>query len=353
MANSSGSYDFLSVQVEPLIRDAYENIGLAPEMLTPQKLDSARRSINLLLIEWINKSTNLWTLHSGFLALNEFQTSYILPNYVSDITEINLRTSTRQLNGIPASSNGGIAANAFDNNKATACAQDQADGNISYDYGEENSQVIDFIGVTSAQNTEYSLAIENSADNVSWDEILQIPKQAYPKGSLLWFAVNTPSSARYYRVRETGGATLAIAEIYFNNNVTDTVIGSISRNEYLSLPEKNITGRPSSYYFDRKITPVLNLWPTPSNLYNAAQYSYKKMIQEVGLYTNSLEIPARFYPALVSGLSYKLSLKYNNQITDMLMAEYQESFSLASIEDSEDNIISIAPSWQEADYGGS
>jgi hypothetical protein len=40
-----------------------------------------------------------------------------------------------------------------------------------------------------------------------------------------------------------------------------------------------------------------------------------------------------------------LSLKYNNQIADMLMADYQESFSLATIEDSEDNIISVIPKW--------
>lgn len=343
---SSNSYDFLSVQVEPLIRDAYENIGIAPEMLTPQKLDSARRSINLLLLEWMNKSTNLWTLHSGFLALNEFQSAYVLPNYVSDLTEVNLRSSNRVLGGTPASSNGGIAVNAFDGNNATACTQDAPDGNISYDYGAEMSQNISFCGITSHANLTYNLNVEASNDNANWQNILTIPAKAFTAGQLYWFDIPTPTNARYYRIREVGDATLNISEVYLNNNVTDTVIGSISRNEYLSLPQKKLTGRPSSYYFDRKITPVLNLWPVPSNLYNAIEYSYKKMMQDVGLYTNSLDIPARFYPALTTGLSYKLSLKYNNQIADMLMADYQESFSLAIIEDSEDNIISIIPKWQ-------
>ena len=347
MANTSGSYDFLSVQVEPLIRDAYENIGIAPEMLTPQKLDSARRSINLLLLEWMNKSTNLWTLHSGFLALNEFQSAYILPNYVSDLTEVNLRSSNRVLGGTPASSNGGVAANAFDGNAATACTQDAPDGNISYDYGVGQEQNISFCGITSHANLTYNLNIEASNDNANWQNILTITAKAFTAGQLYWFDIPTPTNARYYRIREIGGATLNISEIYLNNNVTDTVIGSISRNEYLSLPEKKLTGRPSSYYFDRKITPILNLWPAPSNLYNAIEYSYKKMMQDVGLYTNSLDIPARFYPALTTGLSYKLSLKYNNQIADMLMAEYQENFRLATIEDSADNIISVIPKWQD------
>lgn len=346
----SGKYDFLSVQVEPLIRDAYENIGIAPEMLTPQKLDSARRSINLLLLEWMNKSTNLWTLHSGFLALNEFQSAYTLPNYVSDLTEVNLRSSNRVLGGIPASSNGGIAANAFDGNNTTACIQDAPDGNISYDYGEGQAQNISFCGITSHTNLTYNLNIEASNDNANWQNILIIPAKAFTAGQLYWFDIPTPTNARYYRIREIGGAALNISEIYLNNNVTDTVIGSISRNEYLSLPEKKLTGRPSSYYFDRKITPILNLWPAPSNLYNAIEYSYKKMMQDVGLYTNKLEIPSRFYPALVMGLSFKLALKFNSQMAEMLNGEYQNIFNLATMEDSEESTISIKPSWYGNQY---
>ena len=78
MANTSGLYNFQSLEVEKLIREAYENIGISPEFITPQKLESARRSINLILLEWMNKTTNLWTIRSNFLALNEFQTKYFL-----------------------------------------------------------------------------------------------------------------------------------------------------------------------------------------------------------------------------------------------------------------------------------
>lgn len=345
MDNTSGTYNFQSVEVELLIRDAFEQIGILPEFITPQKLESARRSINLLLLEWMNKTTNLWTIQSDFLSLNEFQIKYSLEKYVLDITELNLRTSNRELSGVPASSNNGDPANAFDGNNATACIQDAPDGNISYDYGVGNTQKITFIGVTSNADTEYSLAIEYSLNNADWENLKTIPKQLYKKGKLVWFDITAPVNAQAYRIRETGGATLNIQEIYFNNNVLDTVISGVSRDEYLQMPQKNITGRPSIFYFDRTITPSLYIWPAPTQYYNAIDYSYKKAMQDVGLYTNTLEIPARFYPALVAGLSFKLALKFNNQIAEMLNQEYQNIFNLATIEDSEDVIFSINQGW--------
>ena len=345
MQQLSGTYNFQSVQVELLIREAYENIGIAPEFITPQKLESARRSVNLILIEWMNKSTNLWTLQDDFIAIKESKSTYLLNKYVSDITEVNLRTSERQLNGTAESSNGGVAANAFDGNSATACTQDAPDGNISYDYGEGQAQKIDFIGTTSNQDIDYSLVVENSADGVSWNSLLQIPKQKFTKSNLQWFDIPTPTNARYYRIRETGGATLNISEIYFNNNVLDTTISSISRDEYLTFPQKNIKGRPSVYYFDKAITPSIYLWPSPSASYNAISFSYKKMMQDVGLYTNTIEIPSRFYPALTAALSYKLAIKFNPQIVDVLSQEYQNSFNLATTEDTEDVNITIRPEW--------
>lgn len=345
MDNTSGTYNFQSVEVELLIRDAFEQIGVLPEFITPQKLESARRSINLLLLEWMNKTTNLWTIQSEFLSLNEFQIKYSLEKYVLDITELNLRTSNRELSGIPESSNGGIALNAFNGDNATACTQDAADGNISYNYGVGNTQKITFIGVTSNDDTEYSLAIEYSLDNADWKNLKTIPKQLYKKGKLVWFDITAPVNAQAYRIQETGGATLNIQEIYFNNNVLDTVISGVSRDEYLQMPQKNITGRPSIFYFDRTITPSLYIWPAPTQYYNAIDYSYKKAMQDVGLYTNTLEIPARFYPALVAGLSFKLALKFNNQIAEMLNQEYQNIFNLATVEDSEDVIFSINQGW--------
>lgn len=349
MLPTSGTFNFQSIQIELIIREAFERIGILGEFVEPQKLDSAKRSIDLLLLEWMNKSINLWTLESSYLPLVTAQVQYILPVTVSNIIQANLRTSTRQLDGVAASSNGGVAAQAFDGNPLTACTQNAQDGDISYDYGVDVTQQINFVGIQSNADLTYSIIVESSLDNVAWLPLATIPTSAFIKGSIIWIDVPTPIDARAYRIRETGGATLDIQEIYFNNNIIDIPISNVSRYEYLNYPNKRLQGRPSIYYLDRQITPVLNLWPAPSDQYNCLQYSYKRMIQDAGaFYTNALQIPSRFYPALIWGLSYQLALKYNPQVAVAFKGEYEQSFNLATVSDSESVNISIRG---DEDYG--
>ncbi len=353
MAPTSGTYNFQSIQVELIIREAYERIGILGEFVESQKLESAKRSIDLLLLEWMNEGVNLWTLEYTYLPLITAQAQYTLPITVSDITQANLRTSNRQTTpaGVPSSNTGttndggggGVAAQAFDGNTLTACTQTVTNGNISYDYGVGNNQQITFVGIQSNSNTLYSIVIESSLDLALWTPLLVVTPQNFVKGITLWVDIPTPSSARAYRIRETAGATLNIQEIYFNNNTLDMPVSDVSRYEYLTYPNKQLQGRPSVYYLNRKLPPpVLSIWPVPSNLYNCLQYSYKKMMQDVGeFYTNTVDVPSRFYPALVWGLSYQLAIKFRPEIAQIMEAEYRKSFMLAFQEDSERVPINI------------
>lgn len=344
MPTTSGKYTFQVIEVELIIREAYERIGILGEFVEAQKLNAARTSINFILLEWMNKSVNLWTLQSAYLPLITNQGQYIFDNIVGDIIQANLRTSTRQLNGTPAASNGGNAANAFDDNQNTSCNAG-ANGNISYDYGAGNTQQINFVGIQSFTNTSYTLKIQTSPDNSTWENLYEIPAQTFPEKTVLWFDIPTPINARAYRILETGGATLNISELYFNNNVLDMPISSVSRYEYYTYPNKKLQGRPTIYYLDSQINPVFNIWPVPSSQYNCIQYTYKKMMQDVGLFTNSLQIPQRFYQAMVWGVAYHMALKYTPQMASMMQGEYEKSFALAASEDAE-----IIPMRIYADY---
>jgi hypothetical protein len=467
MAPTSGTFNFQSIQVELIIREAYERLGILGEFVEPQKLDSAKRSIDFLLLEWMNKSVNLWTLSHTYLSLVTGQGQYTLPVTVSDIIQANLRTSTRQLNGTASSalrqlegtpaSSSGIAANAFDGNPATACTQTAPNGTISYDYGVNNNQTIltvaiisqatlnytltvksstdginyldffnipvqtytnntlysfvvpvptsfrgysisesggatlniqelyfniygpnanannafdgdpttsfldivqngslaydygvnvtqqiTFVGIQSNVTTTYSLVVEYSQDTINWSTLLVIAPQVYTIGLISWFDIPTPVNARAYRIRETGGARLNLQEVYLNNNTLDFSISNVSRYEYITYPNKYLQSRPSVYYLDRQITPILNIWPTPSPQYNCLFYSYKEMMQDVGVfYTNALQIPSRLYPALVWGLTWQLALKYKPEAAAMMKAEYEQSFEIATVEDKETVSIKI------------
>lgn len=352
MLPTSGTFNFQSIQIELIIREAFEKIGIPGEFIEPVKLDSAKRSIDLILLEWMSRSVNLWTLEKAYLTLKPLTGQYTLDISVSNIIQAVLRTSARQnVGGTPFSNNGGNAADAFDGNPTTACTQTAADGYISYDYGVSNSQQINFVGITSQTTQQYTISVEISQDNVTWIPLFDIPKQTYIGGSNIWFDVPTSISARAYRVRETGGATLNIQEIYFNNNIVDLQITNVSRDDYYNYPNKYLASRPSVFYLDRQILPILNLWPIPTSDYNCLLYSYKKMIQDAGtLYTNALQIPSRFYPALIWRLAWELAIKFSPEKAQMLKVESDLAFDIAAREDSESvplNIIADTSSYLE------
>lgn len=351
MLPTSGTFNFQSIEIELIIREAFEKIGISGEFIEPVKLSSAKRSIDLILLEWMSKSVNLWTLERAYLSLKPLTGQYILDVSVSNIIQAFLRTSIRQNEGGNASSSSGIAANAFDGDPNTSCTQNVADGWIAYDYGENTQQQINFIGITSETNQNYTISIDTSADNNTWVNLFNIPTQAYIAGQIEWFDVPSSVNTRAYRIRETGGATLNIQEIYFNNNVFDLPITNVSRDDYYTYPNKYLASRPTVFYLDRQILPVLNLWPIPTSDYNCLLYSYKKMIQDAGtLYTNGLQIPSRFYPALIWRLSWELAIKFSPDKAQMLKIESDLAFDIAAREDSESiplNIVADTSSYLE------
>lgn len=75
-----------------LFEEAFERAGL--EMRAGYDLKTARRSLNLLTLEWANKGLNLFTIEAGTLALTAGTTVYTLPTGTIDIIEHQLRTGT-------------------------------------------------------------------------------------------------------------------------------------------------------------------------------------------------------------------------------------------------------------------
>lgn len=78
--------------IAELFEEAFERAGL--EMRSGYDLRTARRSLNLLTLEWANRGLNLFTVESGTIALVAGQTTYDLPSGTIDIIEYQLRTGT-------------------------------------------------------------------------------------------------------------------------------------------------------------------------------------------------------------------------------------------------------------------
>jgi len=125
---------------------------------------------------------------------------------------------------------------------------------------------------------------------------------------------------------------------------TDFSISRIGRDQYLNIPTKSTTGRPSQYFLDRQITPKLKLWATPENSTDTFVYDALTRIQDADTAKNTMEVPFRFYPCLTAGLAYYLAMKKAPERVQLLKAMYEEEFERASAEDRDRSNLSLTPS---------
>lgn len=323
MVNSSSVYNFSSIKAEFLIRKAFELINIPLPFVTSEQYNSAINSINFILADWLNQNVNLWTLKTDTIALLGGVGQYELPSNIQKIEQLLLRTSTRENSGGTTISNkGGNADNAFDGNSATSCAQTSSNGSIGYLYNSAKS--IQIIGIQSNKDADYTLTFQAGDDGDTILYTQELGVLAYKKGAIKWLYIDIPNYYKYWSITENKGQTLDIQELYFNDNIIDTTMTEVSRNEYLSYPNKYSVGRPSIYYIDYQIMPILNIWQTPSVNYKLLYYSAQSAIETLEHYTESINIPSYFYMPLLYGLAEMLAVQYASEKADILRAKYLE-----------------------------
>lgn len=134
-----------------------------------------------------------------------------------------------------------------------------------------------------------------------------------------------------------------ILEMVLRRDNTDYDVERISRGEYLTFPDKTSTGRPSQFYLDRQIQPVITLWQTP-NQSDELVFYYVRRIEDADALVNTTGIPFRFYPCMVAGLAYYLSMKKAPERMQLLKAVYEEEFTRAAEEDEDRVALKLQPS---------
>ena len=124
---------------------------------------------------------------------------------------------------------------------------------------------------------------------------------------------------------------------------TDFSLSRISRDSYLSIPNKTTTGRPTQFFLDRQITPNLKIWPAPENSTDVIHYDALTRIQDADGSVNTLEVPFRFYPCLVAGLAYYIAMKRAPERMADLKFEYEDVWKRAADQDGNRDSVFLTP----------
>ena len=145
---------------------------------------------------------------------------------------------------------------------------------------------------------------------------------------------------------ELGNDVIDVLSVIVERDGTDYSLDRLSRDGFLTIPNKATQGRVNQFFLDRQITPVLNLWPVPDNATDVVYYDALTRMDDADIYTNTMDLPFRFYPCLAAGLAYYIALKRAPNRVQMLKAVYEEEFDRAATEDRDRSSFNVVPNYQ-------
>lgn len=302
---TSNSTAPVQYDVVSLIEMAARRCGQLPGRLSAEEVQDIKNELQMMLNSMIQEGTLLWTIDKQIYGLNLNQNLLQFSQDTIDLENVLYRFNNLPSGGIAASSAGGIPSNAFDQNLTTSCQQASPDGNISYNF--MTPVTIVTVGLLPNATGDLNPIYEYSIDGSNW--IASIPAagtSTFTAGQWYWQDVSAPQTAQYYRVRETSGGTLNVTELVFGTSCNEIVISRLNKDDYQNLPYKNQIGRPLQYWFDRQIIPQAWIWPASQYSFNSLVVWRRRVLQNVGTMTNTLEFPPRWLDSIVFSLAARI-----------------------------------------------
>ena len=125
--------------------------------------------------------------------------------------------------------------------------------------------------------------------------------------------------------------TIAVLDTYVTqgsgSSLNNRLIMPISRSEYASYPNPAQQAFPTTYWFDRLLSPTITLWPVPDGNESTMSYYRVRQIQD-SQFTDAttVEMPVYFLEAFALGLAWRLALMYAPSKVDVLKALSDEAY---------------------------
>lgn len=294
MAYTSGTSTF-NLDLNDLIEEAYERAGM--EVRTGYEFRTARRSLNLLTIEWANRGINLWTIQEGAITMVAGQAVYPIPEDTIDLLDHVIRQ-----------------------NNGTASTQSD-------------------INITRISESTYS-TIPNKLANGRPIQVWINRQTAQTNTTSITLASTITSTATTVPLSSVSGLTTTgfikiDSETIGYTNIDGNSLINCTRGQNGTTAAAHTAA--AAIYVQN--LPCINVWPTPNagGDYTFVYWRLRRM-QDAGSGVNVEDIPFRLIPCLVAGLTFYIASKQMNASPErvvFLKQEYEQQWLLASQEDRE------------------
>jgi hypothetical protein len=302
--STSGTSSF-NLDLNNIVEEAYERCGL--ELRDGYDLRTARRSMNLLSMEWANRGINLWTVEQQTIPMVTGQPIYPLPIDTVDILDAVIRT------------NNGSTSNQIDINISRiaeptymSIPNKLATGRpiqmyVNRQSGMSNATTVTLDGAINATDTTITLS---STANIASVGFIKIDNET----------------------------------ISYSNVIGNQLINCY-RGQNNTTAASHLTGAAITV----QNLPCVNLWPTPNppgSQYTFVYYRLRRM-QDAGTGgAFEQDVPFRFIPCMIAGLAYQIAMKKPEVSPDrimMLKQDYEQQFQLAADEDRDKASVRFVP----------
>lgn len=342
----SGTVGQTVVSVQKFIDQGARMSGKLAEELTVEQVQAAKQALFFILSNLINQGINYWCISKKVYGLKPDQYEYLLPVGGNDVLNALYRTLQRPSGGYSASS--GNAGFAGDSNVDTITVQTAPNGNIAINFGTDNNIYAGSIGILPGTSGSFHILLETSSDGASWSLLRDCGVETWVDNEWIWYDIDPGASKQYYRMRETGGNTLAVREFYVGNNSTEVTMARLNRDDYTNLPNKNFTAnQPYQYWLNRTIPQArITLWPAPSNAFVQMTIWYSRQVMDVGDLYGEIEIPQYFFQAIQCMLAHQMSMilpGVDLQRIVYLEGQAEKYFQMAEAENRDKSPIYYAP----------
>ena len=288
-----------------IAEEAWERAGR--EMRSGYDLRTARRSMNLMTIEWQSKGINMWTMEQGIINLIPGLATYALPTDTIDLLEHVVRTGSNT-------------------------ASTQADLTISR------------ISVSTYATIPNKL--QQARPIQVW--IQRLSGEVNPTASVLDGSITSTDTTitlnTVVGLAGSGFIRIGTEDIYYTY-VTGNVLGGVFRGQNNSTAAVHSDG---DAIFVPQL-PAVTVWPTPDNSV-PYQFVYWRLrrVQDAGAGVETADMNFRFLPSLVAGLAYHIAVKVPELMprVEMLKQMYMETFEIAAGEDREKAPVRFVPRQQ-------
>jgi hypothetical protein len=300
---TSGSTTF-NLDLNNLIEEAFERCGA--ELRTGYDMRTARRSLNLLTIEWANRGINLWTIEQGQVAMVTGQSLYPIPANTIDL----LDTVIRQNNAVQSNQIDINITRISESTFSTIPNKLTQGRPIQVWINRQSSQ-------TNATTVTLSSSISSTDTTITVSDVTQLASGGFIK---------------------IGTETIGYSNI----------VGNQIQNAYRGQNGTTAASHTSGDAISIQNLNSINVWPTPDAGGGPYTFVYWRMrrIQDAGTSgTVEPDIPFRLLPCMVAGLAFYLAQKLpdGQPRLQFLKNEYEEQWLMASTEDREKAAIRFVP----------